>query len=54
MVLAIAAQFGWEARQIDAQTAFLYVDTEEKVSVEKPPGFKTQDKDVDGRPLVID
>ena len=51
MVLAIAAHFGWEARRMDAQTAFLYADIEEEVFVEEPPGFETQDKD--GDPLVM-
>ena len=43
MVLAIAAEMGWEIRQLDVRTAFLYADIEEEVFVAEPPGFQTND-----------
>ena len=42
-VLAIAAEMGWEIRQLDVRTAFLYADIEEEVFVAEPPGFQTND-----------
>ena len=45
MVLAIAAEMDWEVRQLDAKTAFIYVDIEEKVFVSEPPRFQTNDNE---------
>ena len=43
MVLAIAAEINWEARQLDVKTDFLFADIEEEVFVAEPPGFETND-----------
>ena len=45
MVLAIAAEMGWEVVQLDAKHAFLYADIEEEVFVEAAPGFERTVKD---------
>ena len=45
MVLAIAAEMGWEIRQLDVITGFLYADIEEEVFVAEPPGFQTNDNE---------
>ena len=45
MVLAIAAEMGWEVAQLDAKHAFLYADIEEEVFVEAAPGFERTVKD---------
>ena len=52
MVLAIAAEMGWEVRQLDVKTAFLYPDIEEDVFVAEPPGLETQGKN--GVPFVME
>ena len=45
MVLAIAAEINWEARQLDVKTDFLFADIEEEVFVAEPPGFETNDNE---------
>ena len=45
IVLAIAAEMDWEARQLDVKTAFLYADIEEEVFVAEPPGFEANDNE---------
>ena len=45
MVLAIAAEMGWEVHELDVKVAFLYADIEEEVFVAEPPGFETNDNE---------
>ena len=44
MVLAIASEMDWEARQLGVKTAFLYANIEEEVFVAEPPGFEANSK----------
>ena len=45
MVLAIAAEINWEARQLDVKTDFLFADIEEEVLVAEPPSFERNDNE---------
>ena len=39
LILALAAQGGWEVHHMDAKSAFLNGDLQEQVYVHQPPGF---------------
>ena len=43
-VISLAAQMGWEIRQMDVKTALLNGVIEEEVYIEKPEGFGTHEK----------
>ena len=49
-ILALAAQNGWELRQFDVATAFLYADLEEEIYMTFPPG--EEEYTADGEPMV--
>lgn len=40
VVLAVAAEFGWELQQMDVITAFLYGPIDEEIYVEQPHGYE--------------
>ena len=44
-IIALAAMQGWSLHQMDVKTAFLHGSIKEEVYVEKPLGFKVQDRD---------
>ncbi|KAM1797964.1 hypothetical protein ACFX12_032087 [Malus domestica] len=39
LILVLAAQFGWNLRQLDIKNAFLHGDLEEEVYMQQPQGF---------------
>ena len=49
-MIALAAANGWELRQFDVETAFLYAPLEEEIYVSPPAGF--EEYDGEGRELV--
>lgn len=45
IVLAIAAQFGFQVHQMDVETAFLNGDLNEDIYMRKPKGYVSKDKE---------
>lgn len=43
LLIAIAAQRGWQVHHIDEKSAFLNGDLMEEVFVQRPPGFVVED-----------
>lgn len=45
MILALAAEMGWNIHQMDMMTSFLNGMVEEEIYMEQPKGFETLNKD---------
>lgn len=45
MLLALAANHGWEVHHLDVKSAFLNGELEEEVYVIQPEGFKVKEKE---------